>query len=390
MNAKSYYQPFQPKNQQARWVIWVTLIAFINLVVWSSMAKIDQVTRASGSVIASDRTQEIQALEGGIITTLTVKEGDNVKKGQLLVILEEERAKAAVDNSATKIAALQAKVSRLEAELFNRPLKFSPSLDAYPEYIANQTALYNRRRQAIEQDIRSLEAILRLSQQELNMNEPLLKYGDVSQADVIRLRRQVADIQSQIANKRNKYFEEAQNDLTKTQEELESEQEQMRDRTQVLQEKRLIAPTDGKVNNIKITTLGGVVKPGEVVMQILPTNSSLIVEVKVKPTDIADVSIGQKANIKLDAYDYSIYGTLDGVVSYISPDSLMQSTPRGEEPYYRVQIKIIGTEFKDRQQKIQIKPGMTVNVDIKAKQRTVLSYLTKPITKTISESMGER
>lgn len=390
MNAKSYYQPLQPKNKQARWVIWVTLVAVFTLVLWASFAKIDQVTRASGSIIASDRTQEIQALEGGIITTLTVKEGDNVKKGQLLVILEEERAKAAVDNSATKIAALQAKVSRLEAELFNRPLKFSPSLNAYPEYIANQTELYNRRRQAIEQDIRSLEAILRLAQQELNMNEPLLKYGDVSQADVIRLRRQVADIQSQIANKRNKYFEEAQNDLTKTQEELESEQEQMRDRTQVLQEKRLIAPTDGKVNNIKITTLGGVVKPGEVVMQILPTNSSLIVEVKVKPTDIADVSIGQKANIKLDAYDYSIYGTLDGIVTYISPDSLMQSTPRGEEPYYRVQIKIIGTEFKNSEQKIQIKPGMTVNVDIKAKQRTVLSYLTKPITKTISESLGER
>jgi len=390
MNAKSYYQPLQPKNKQARWVIWVTLVAVLTLVVWASFAKIDQVTRASGSIIASDRTQEIQALEGGIITTLTVKEGDNVKKGQLLVILEEERAKAAVDNSATKIAALQAKLSRLEAELFNRPLKFSPSLDAYPEYIANQTELYNRRRQAIEQDIRSLEAILRLAQQELNMNEPLLKYGDVSQADVIRLRRQVADIQSQIANKRNKYFEEAQNDLTKTQEELESEKEQMRDRTQVLQEKRLIAPTDGKVNNIKITTLGGVVKPGEVVMQILPTNSSLIVEVKVKPTDIADVSIGQKANIKLDAYDYSIYGTLDGIVTYISPDSLMQSTPRGEEPYYRVQIKIIGTEFKNSEQKIQIKPGMTVNVDIKAKQRTVLSYLTKPITKTISESLGER
>ena len=199
MNAKSYYQPLQPKNKQARWVIWVTLVAVLTLVVWASFAKIDQVTRASGSIIASDRTQEIQALEGGIITTLTVKEGDNVKKGQLLVILEEERAKAAVDNSATKIAALQAKVSRLEAELFNRPLKFSPSLDAYPEYIANQTALYNRRRQAIEQDIRSLEAILRLAQQELNMNEPLLEYGDVSQADVIRLRRQVADIQSQIA-----------------------------------------------------------------------------------------------------------------------------------------------------------------------------------------------
>ena len=119
------YHPLQPKNTHARWTIWVALITIVVLLIWASFAKIDQVTRASGSVIASARTQEIQSSEGGILTQLLVKEGDNVKKGQLLVILEEARAQASVDNSATKIAALKAKISRLEAEIFNKPLIFT-------------------------------------------------------------------------------------------------------------------------------------------------------------------------------------------------------------------------------------------------------------------------
>lgn len=222
------------------------------------------------------------------------------------------------------------------------------------------------------------------------MNEPLLKYGDVSQADVIKLRRQVADIQAQINNKRNKYFEEAQAELTKAQEELQSEEEQLRDRSQVLQEKRLEAPTDGKVNDIKITTIGGVVKPGEIIMQLLPTSSDLIVEAKVRPADIAYVKEGQHASVKLDAYDYSIFGSMDGVVTYISPDTLMEQTPKGEQPYYRVQVRIKSAEFQGRAKDIVIRPGMTATVEIKALERTVLNYLTKPITKTLSEGLGER
>ena len=384
------YTPTNPKVNRSRLSIWIALIGIITLIVWASFAKIDQVTRAKATVIASARTQEIQASEGGILTQLAVREGEEVKAGQLLVVLEEERAKAAVDNSASKTAALKAKLARLNAEIFEKPLIFPEEIQGYPEYVQNQRALYNRRRQAINEEVSSLEKMLVLARQELSMNEPLLKYGDVSQADVIKLSRQVADIEAQINNKRNKYFEEAQAEMTKAQEDLDTELEQLRDRVQVLGEKRLLSPTEGKINNINVTTIGGVVKPGEVIMQILPTSSDLIIDAKVSPADIAYIKEGQDATVKLDAYDYSIFGSMTGTVNYISPDTLMEQTPKGEEPYYRVLIVITGAEFKGREDKIVIKPGMTASVDIKAMERTVLSYLTKPITKTLSEGLGER
>ena len=384
------YTPTKPNVDRSRLSIWIALVGIIILVVWASFAKIDQVTRAKATVIASARTQEIQASEGGVLTKLAVVEGQEVKAGQLLVVLEEERAQAAVDNSASKTAALKAKLARLNAEIFEQPLVFPKEVESYPEYVQNQRALYNRRRQAINEDVSSLEKMLVLAKQELSMNEPLLEYGDVSQADVIKLSRQVADIEAQINNKRNKYFEEAQADMTKAQEELDTELEQLRDRAQVLEEKRLMAPTDGKIKNINVTTIGGVVKPGEVIMQILPTSSDLIIDAKISPADIAYVKEGQDATVKLDAYDYSIFGAMNGTVSYISPDTLVEQTPKGEEPYYRVLIVIKDAEFQDRGSEIIIKPGMTASVDIKAMERTVLSYLTKPITKTLSEGLGER
>ena len=384
------YAPTNPQVARSRLSIWIALIGIVVLLIWASFAKIDQVTRAKASVIASARTQEIQASEGGVLTELAVIEGEEVRQGQLLVVLEEERAKAALDNSAAKSAALKTKLTRLNAEIFETKLVFSDDVKNYPEYVQNQTALYNRRLQAINEDVSSLQKILVLAKQELSMNEPLLEYGDVSQADVIKLRRQVADIEAQINNKRNKYFEEAQSEMTKTQEELDTELEQLRDHAQVLQEKRLMAPTEGKVKNINVTTIGGVVKPGEIIMQILPTSSDLVVEAKVSTADIAYVKEGQDATVKLDAYDYSIFGAMDGTVSYISPDTLMEKTAQGEEPYYRVLIVINGAEFEGRQDEIVIKPGMTASVDIKALERTVLSYLTKPITKTLSEGLGER
>lgn len=371
-------------------IIWVALAVIIVLITWASFAKIDQVTRAQATVIASDRTQEIQATDNGVVSELLVKEGDDVKKGDLLAILEEERAKAALDNSATKVAALRARVARLEAEIFDRPLNFPEEIQKYAEYVQNQTELYNRRRQAITQDVASLQKMLELAKRELAMNEPLLAHGDVSRADVIRLRRQVADIEAQITNKGNKYFEDAQTELTKAQEELESESEQLRDRAQVLEEKRLFAPVDGKVNNIAVTTIGGVVRSGDTIMQLLPTSSDLVVEAKVRPVDIAYVKEGQTASVKLDAYDYSIFGAMNGEVIYISPDTLMEKTPQGDKPYYRVQIRIEGAQVAAREDEIIIKPGMTASVDIKAMERTVLSYLTKPITKTLSEGLGER
>lgn len=379
-----------PKVGRTRIIIWSSLVGIIILVIWAYFAQIDQVTRATGTIIASARTQDIQAVEGGVLTEILVREGEDVTKGQLIVTLEEERAQAAVANTGSKIAALKAKLARLEAEIFERPLVFPEGIKNYSEYIENQTQLYNRRKQAIDQDVSSLQKMMVLAQQELSMNEPLLSYGDVSQADVIKLRRQVAEIQAQITNKRNKYFEEAQLEMTKAQEELNTELEQLRDHSQVLEEKKLFAPTDGTVKNILVTTIGGVVKPGEIIIEILPTSSDLIVEAKVSPVDIAYVKEQQVASVKLDAYDYSIFGAMTGNVVYISPDTLMEQTPKGEEPYYRIQIKITGAELVGRRDEIVIKPGMTASVDIKARQRSVLSYLTKPLTKTFSEGLGER
>ena len=221
------YTPTQLKVGRSRLSIWIALVGIIVLIIWASFAKIDQVTRAKATVIASARTQEIQASEGGVLTQLAVVEGQEVKAGDLLVVLEEERAKAAVDNSASKIAALKAKLARLNAEIFDKPLVFTEDIKNYSEYVQNQRALYNRRRQAINEEVSSLQAMLVLAKNELSMNEPLLEYGDVSQADVIKLRRQVAEIDAQINNKRNKYFEEAQAEMTKAQEELDTELEQL-------------------------------------------------------------------------------------------------------------------------------------------------------------------
>ncbi len=384
------YTPTKPKVGRARMTIWIALFGIITLLIWAYFAKIDQVTKAKATVIASARTQEVQASEGGILTELLVGEGDEVKKGQRRVYLEEERANAALEISSVKVAAIKAKMPRLNAEVFDKPLTFEEEVKKYPEYVNNQTELYNRRRMAINEDVASLENMLVLANQELAMNEPLLEYGDVSKADVIKLRRQVADIEAQINNKRNKYFEEAQAEMTKAQEELDTELEELRDRSQVLEEKRLLSPAEGKVNNINVTTVGGVVKPGEVIMELLPTSSDLVVEAKVSPADIAYVKEGQAASVKLDAYDFSIFGAMSGTVTYISPDTLIEETPNGEEPYYRVLVQIGKAEFAGRGDEIVIKPGMTASVDIKAMERSVLSYLTKPITKTLSEGLGER
>jgi adhesin transport system membrane fusion protein len=179
--------------------------------------------------------------------------------------------------------------------------------------------------------------------------------------------------------------------MTKAQEELSTQTEILKDRTQVLDQTELFAPMAGVVNNIRINTLGGVVRAGEVVLELLPTGDDLIAEAKVSPADIAFVEIGQPASVKLDAYDSTIFGAMNGEVSYISPDVLKEETRQGEVAFYRVHVRILGQEFSGKSaQSIELRPGLTATVDIKAMERTVLSYLLKPVMKTMSNAMGER
>jgi adhesin transport system membrane fusion protein len=376
---------------RSRATLLVFMLSLIALVYWASVGKIDQVTRAQGQVIATERTQIIQSPDGGVLTMLHVKEGDTVKAGQLLVTLQKKRAQAAVSDTRAKVAALRITLARLQAEIFEKPLQFEPSLLSYTDYIQNQTELYNKRQRAFKDEISALTKILALAEDELRINRQLEVTGDVSRAELLRLERSSADIAAQLTGKRNKYFQDAQAEMTKTQEDLSTQTEQLNDRTSLLEHTELVAPVAGVVNSIKVNTLGGVVRQGDTVMELLPGGNNLIVETKIVPADIGFVKIGQTAGVKLDAYDYSIYGGMLGQVNYISPDVLTEETKQGPMTYYRVRIIITGTEFKgDKASQIQVRPGLTASVEIKAMDRTVLSYLTKPLTKTMGMSMGEK
>ncbi len=376
---------------RSRATLLVFMLSLIALVYWASVGKIDQVTRAQGQVIATERTQIIQSPDGGVLTMLHVKEGDTVKAGQLLVTLQKKRAQAAVSDTRAKVAALRITLARLQAEIFEKPLQFEPSLLSYTDYIQNQTELYNKRQRAFKDEISALTKILALAEDELRINRQLEVTGDVSRAELLRLERSSADIAAQLTGKRNKYFQDAQAEMTKTQEDLSTQTEQLNDRTSLLEHTELVAPVAGVVNSIKVNTLGGVVRQGDTVMELLPGGNNLIVETKIVPADIGFVKIGQTASVKLDAYDYSIYGSMLGQVNYISPDVLTEETKQGPMTYYRVRIIITGTEFKgDKASQIQVRPGLTASVEIKAMDRTVLSYLTKPLTKTMGMSMGEK
>lgn len=389
---------FEVFDDQEQWtsrpVLWrfrVMALGLLALLVWASLAKIDQVTRAQAQIIAEDRTQLIQSPDGGVITKLHVKEGDEVKAGQVLVTLQKERAEAAVSDSSAKVAALRITLARLQAEVYEKPLSFDPQLRTYAEYIRNQTDLYNKRQTAFHDDINAVRHMLKLAEEELQMILKLEAEGDVSRAEVLRLQRSVAEIRAQMVNKKNKYFQDAQAEMTKAQEELSTQSEQLRDRRQLLEHTELVAPADAVVNNIRVNTLGGVVRPGDTIIELLPVGENLIAEAKIPSTDIAFIAIDQTASVKLDAYDSSIYGALNGQVIYISPDILTEETKQGPFAYYRVRIRLTSTEFKgDKARHIKLRPGLSASVDIKAMDRTVMSYLIKPISKTLDRSMGER
>jgi adhesin transport system membrane fusion protein len=379
------------ERQRPHLIIWITLLVFIIFVTWASMAEIDQVTRAPGQVIASSRTQIIQSSDGGVVETLLVKEGDLVTKGQLLVKLDTTKAEAVYLESRAKATALRASKARLDAEIMGGEPKFPKEVTEYPQFRDNQLLLLRKRRLAIDGELVALKSILDLANRELEMNQPLLASGDTSLAEVLKIQRQVADLQSQIVNKRNKYTQDLQTELGKVEEELASAEQTLAQRKDLLDRTQLVSPVSGVVKNVRITTLGGVVRASEEVMQIVPLEDALIVEAKVRPADIAFLKPGLQANVKIDAYDYTIYGSLDGKLAYISADTLTEDLKQNEQAYYRVQVLTEGKRFSGRpDQNLEIQPGMTATVEIKTGSNTVLRYMIKPFIKTISESMNER
>ncbi len=381
------------KLKPAHWIIIAIATALVGLIVWSQWAELDQVTRAPGKVVPFARVQIVQSEEGGAISAIHVREGDLVTAGELLVELDTVKLTASVEEARAKVAAMESRMSRIDAELFDKPLHFPESLNGYPEFTTNQRQLFARRQAALASELRSLRAMADLQQQELGLNQPLVDTGDVARSEIIRMQRAIVETEGRISNIQSNYIRDLQTEFAETEEELVASRQILAQREDSLRAASLTAPTDGIVKNVRLTTLGGVLRPGDEVLQIVPTGERLIVEAQVPPRDIAFVQTGQRARVNFDAFDSAVYGSGDGEVVFISPDTLSEQREDGSaNVYYRVNLEVETDTMRPKRDSnvIDLQPGMTATAEILTGETTVWRYLTKPILKTTSQSLQER
>ncbi len=372
-------------------LIVVLAAMFVVFLSWAAWFEIDQTVRAQGSVITSARTQIIQAADGGVLAEILVQEGQEVKSGQRLAVLEKDRSNAAYEESRSKVAALQAGLIRARAESNETKPVFPASVRAYPEFVAAQERLYAQKRASLSDATIALEDALKLAREELQMNQTLLKAGDVSRIEVMRALRQVSDLEARLSETRNKYAQEARQEVTRLEDELSSQRYKLEERRSVLEHTDLIAPVAGIVKYLRVNTVGGVLRAGDELMQISPTESDMVIEAKINPVDIGQLELGLPVQVKLDAFDFSVYGMLTGKLSYLSSDTLVEQGPNGQSmSYYRAHVRIDASQANAMLARVPLKPGMTSTIDIKTRTRSVLRYLLKPVIRTFSGALNER
>ena len=384
----------QTSHRVARLLIPVVALTLGAFIVWASWAEIDQVTRVNGTVITASRNQVIQPMQRSRVDEIVVREGDEVNADDVLVRFDRTRAEAVWRETRGQIASRTAIIARLEGELANQPPIFPAMLTEYPNITATQQALYERRRESLEREIESLRSTLALIEEELALTEPLLEGGDVSQVEVLRLQRQAVETRSKITNRRNDYYEQAQTQLSEAQTELDSLRQQLIEQQELVTYTEIRSPMNGVVRNVQVNTRGGVVQPGEEIMQIVPVEDDYIIEAEVPPKDIAYVRPGLPATVKFGAYDFMVYGSFPGEVTFISADTIENEAARArgqDQRFYQVHVRVAGKDLVGMgPDPVEIQPGMTATVEIKTGENTVLGFLSKPIVRGVSESFGER
>ena len=356
---------------------------------WAAWFEVTEVSTGTGKVIPSSREQVIQSFEGGIVAQMSVAEGDLVERGQVLAQLDPTKTASSVGESEAKYRAAKASQARLQAEVTGKPLVFPPGLRESPELIDAETALYQTRRRGLEQTLAGIEDSLRLVRSELKITENLAKMGASSRVEVIRLNRQRSELELKATEARSDYLVRAREELAKASAEADSLSEVIRGRSDSLTRLTLRSPVRGIVKDIEVTTLGGVVQPGGQVMKIVPMDERLLIETRIAPRDIAFIHPDQQAKVKISAYDYSVYGGLEGKVVGISPDTL-QDEVKPEIYYYRVFIRTEQDSLQNKAGKhFAIVPGMIATVDIRTGEKTILDYLIKPLNRA-KEALRER
>lgn len=367
-------------------VIWLSLATVAVFLLWAAFAWVDEIVRAEGSMISSSRPQIIQNLEGGILAELAVKEGDVVERGDVLARLHGTQFKSAVDDLREQITALDVRRLRLEAELagqfdFDVPAQLA---SRNPELIASERALLQARQSDFVIRREGAQRVLDQAAKERALLEDLLDRNIVALIEVTRVRKTHADARIRLDEIMTKTELERAQSYSDTLKEIGTLRQALKGSMDQLSRTVLLSPMKGIVNNLSVTTIGGVVRPGEEILQIIPLDEELFVEARVAPQNIANVRPGQEATIKLSAYDYTIYGTLKGEVKLISADTFKDEKSRAADgdPHYKVTLRVDTQNLTERQAGIAIRPGMLASVELHTGEKTVLQYLLKPLNKS--------
>ena len=370
-------------------VVWLTLLALIALGTWAYFGRLDEVTVGSGKVVPSSREQVVQSLEGGILEEIRVREGDEVRTGQVLARLDRTRIESNVGESAAKLQAAVATAARLQAEVNGTPLVFPLSVAKETDLVRAETALYQSRQNSLRESVKGLEETLELIQRELKLTESLVAQGAASGVEVLRLRRQVSDLRTKISDTKSQYLVKAREELARANAEVETQTSVTRGRTDALSRTVILSPVKGIVKNVEVTTVGGVIPPNGKLMEIVPVDDQLLVEARISPRDVAFIYPGQRAVVKVTAYDYAIYGGLEGRVVNISPDTIQDEVKR-DQFYYRVYVRTTQDHLTNAEgRRFPIAPGMVATTDIHTGSKTVWEYLVKPLNRA-KEALRER
>ena len=393
MSLAVYDDGFDDRMRGPSLTIWLIAGVVAVFVIWAAFAWVDEIVRAKGQIVSSSRPQIIQNLEGGILAELNVAEGDIVEPGQTIARLYGTNYQAAVDEISDQIAALDIRRIRLEAEISGADSFAVPQAMAgrVPEIVASEQALLTARRAEFRARVGGAQAVVEQAQQERALLEDMYAKDVAPLIEVTRARKAASDAEAQLADAIGLTELERATDYSKTQGDLASLKQKLRLSTDQLARTILVAPMRGVVNKLSVTTIGGVVRPGEEILQIIPLDDELFIEAQVAPRDIASVREGQVATIKLSAYDYTIYGTLRATVTFISADTFKDERSRevDGDPHYKVTLRVDREALSARHAGLEIKPGMQAEVELQTGGKTVLTYLTKPLYKS-GEALRER
>ena len=387
MDLQSHSAALQKKavHMKSRWVPLVCLLCVGGLFLWASLAKIDQVTRGHGKVIPSSKVQTIQSLEAGIVVGIPVGEGDIVEEGQAVLMLDDAVVSANHTETVARRDLMLARMSRLLAEAngFSAPV-YSEALDS--ELVNTENELFNARRSDYLARKSSAEQLLEHARSELG----ILRLGQdsMTKLDIIRAQRDVATLEGSLNTLISENSRNALDAHDVLRAELASLNSELSRSADALERKVLRSPTHGTVNKIHIAGEGGVIRGGDSVMEIVPINDSLLVEANVRPEDVGFIHSDQLATVKFTAYDFTIYGGMDGVVEYIGVDTVQNELG---EIYYPVRIRTESTTMGTKNgRELTIIPGMVAEIDVLAGQKSVLQYLLTPLNRAREKALTEQ